>query len=516
MAEDSQTADLAAVWCGAACGQQQTTVLASAAVFHPPADSQTYRSKSYNYTTEKNRSRYRRKKAAEQRYEERRRELRDRRYRRKRYRYGRDHQPGGYCIYDANGNVVLRPDGVVCDKETDENGYMAGTSGKAADGPAKIGPKGAAGRTGCVQGDCKNGSGTYVWSNGSQYIGHFRDGLQDGEGSLMLPDGSSYVGQWRAGKRHGQGTGTYADGRVQKGSWENNRFVGSVGHAAVKIAWPDLSKLPSKKVGGGGKDAAVIVGVEKYAHVSEIPHAADNASDWYAYLVKTRRVPIENVILMVDEDATAEEMRWSAQEAAKRVKKRGTLWFVFIGHGAPAKDGKDGLLVGFDAQQKARSIETRSLPRSELMAALADSKAEHIQVLIDACFSGRSRDGQQLVAGLQPLVVTAAEPSEDPRVTLITAARSNEYAGPLPGASRPAFSYLALGGLRGWADEDADGEVTAGELHGYVTRAMRALVRDRRQQPTLLGEADRSLGRSAREKGPDIAEMVLGSARKSR
>ena len=32
------------------------------------------------------------------------------------------------------------------------------------------------------------------------------------------------------------------------------------------------------------------------------------------------------------------------------------LWFVFIGHGAPARDGQDGLLVGFDAQQKARSL----------------------------------------------------------------------------------------------------------------------------------------------------------------
>ena len=28
--------------------------------------------------------------------------------------YGRDHQPGGYCIYDAKGKVILRPEGVVC------------------------------------------------------------------------------------------------------------------------------------------------------------------------------------------------------------------------------------------------------------------------------------------------------------------------------------------------------------------------------------------------------------------
>ena len=89
----------------------------------------------------------------------------------------------------------------------------------------------------------------------------------------------------------------------------------------------------------------------------------------------------------------------------------------------------------------------------------------------------------------------------------------NEFAGPLPGASRPAFSYLALGGLRGWADGDTDGKVTAGELHGYVTQSMRALIRDRRQRPTLVGKADRPLGHSAREKGPDLAWKVLESAR---
>ena len=71
--------------------------------------------------------------------------------------------------------------------------------------------------------------------------------------------------------------------------------------------------------------------------------------------------------------------------------------------------------------------------------------------------------------------------ARDPRTTLFTAARNDEFAGPLPGADRPAFSYLALGGLRGWADEDDNGRVTAGELHTYVRTALQALVRDRRQ-----------------------------------
>jgi len=513
-ADGNGLTDLAALDCGVACQQQQdTVVLARATIAHPPAET-TRRSRRSTNTTKKNSANYRYKKDRAVRHEKYRQDRRDRLYdyNRSRYGYSGNHQPGGSCIFDAKGKVVLRPKGVVCQGDEDEDGFMAGSAGDSEAIPAKRGTTQAPGKTGCVQGDCKSGTGTYVWSNGAQYVGQFRNGLQGGQGSLILPDGSSYVGQWRVGKRHGQGTGTYADGRVQKGMWQDNRFAGSSSRALLKILWPDLSK-PASEVGGGKRDAAVIVGVEKYAHVAQVPNAADNASDWYGYLAKTRQVPLENLTLMLDADATVEEMRRSAQEAAKRVKKGGTLWFVFVGHGAPAKNGKDGLLVGFDAQQKARSIESRSLPRSELLATLADSKAKNIQVLIDACFSGRSGDGEQLVAGLQPLVVTTTEASRDPRLMLMTAAGSNEYAGPLPGASRPAFSYLALGGLRGWADGDTDGKVTAGELHGYVTQSMRALIRDRRQRPTLVGKADRPLGHSAREKGPDLARKVLESAR---
>ena len=41
---------------------------------------------------------------------------------------------------------------------------------------------------------------------------------------------------------------------------------------------------------------------------------------------------------------------------------------------------------------------------------------------------------------------------------------SDSFAGPLPGGGRPAFSYLMLGALRGWADEDGDREI--GDLAG--------------------------------------------------
>lgn len=276
---------------------------------------------------------------------------------------------------------------------------------------------------------------------------------------------------------------------------------------AQERLWPDLSSPPGVS-GGGERDAAVIVGVENYFFVEKVRGARLNADDWQAHLIDGLGVPAERATLLRDDDATLENMRRYASEAARKVEAGGTLWFVFIGHGAPSKDGKDGLLVGVDAQQRADSLYDRSLPRAELLSLLAAGKQTKTVVLLDACFSGRSPSGRALVKGLQPLLLNGIRPSTaDPRLVLLAAAKSDQFAGPLPKADpmRPAFSYLALGALRGWA-ADASGAVTAGALVRFAEKALR-LAKDRTQTPELAaGPPSTVLGR-AREPGPDLTKI---------
>jgi hypothetical protein len=284
--------------------------------------------------------------------------------------------------------------------------------------------------------------------------------------------------------------------------------------SAAAAEWPDLSSPPAA-LGGGERDAAVIVGAEDYAFVEHVAGAKKNANDWQAYLTGTLKVPADRVELLLDNDATLEEIRQAAADKAAQVEPGGTLWFVFIGHGAPSKDGKDGLLIGVDAQQKAESVYARSYSRNELLAALAKGRQAKTVVLIDACFSGKSPSGRALVAGLQPLIAMRAAPlGIDGRTILMTAARSDQFAGPLPGESRPAFSYLALGGLRGWA-ADAQGRVTASGLVDYVRRAL-SLARDRTQTPELSSPDSAAvvLG-MGREAGPDLARLQRETAASS-
>ena len=77
--------------------------------------------------------------------------------------------------------------------------------------------------------------------------------------------------------------------------------------APVEAQWPALD-APMAKVGGGEQDAAVIVGIEDYFVVSDIPGARRNANAWFDHMRKTRGVPIDRVRILRDGQGTKEEI----------------------------------------------------------------------------------------------------------------------------------------------------------------------------------------------------------------
>jgi hypothetical protein len=78
----------------------------------------------------------------------------------------------------------------------------------------------------CIQGDCKDGQGTYTFADDGKYVGEFKDGKFQGKGTYTFPDGRIYVGEWKDGKRHGQGTMTYSTGEKWVGGFKDGKYVG--------------------------------------------------------------------------------------------------------------------------------------------------------------------------------------------------------------------------------------------------------------------------------------------------
>ncbi|TAF63927.1 MAG: hypothetical protein EAZ55_12530 [Cytophagales bacterium] len=93
----------------------------------------------------------------------------------------------------------------------------------------------------CTSGDCENGFGTYLFSNGDKYVGQWKNGLRHGQGTYtwsMSGDyaGDVYVGQFANDKRNGFGTYTYADGTLYTGQWVNGEE-----HGQGTMTWPSGS-----------------------------------------------------------------------------------------------------------------------------------------------------------------------------------------------------------------------------------------------------------------------------------
>ena len=97
----------------------------------------------------------------------------------------------------------------------------------------------------CIEGDCRNGQGTETWSNGTKY-----------------------VGAWKNGKPHGQGTITYVDGTVTVGIFKKDELV--------KILSSDTSakKKPKPKY---DDEKIIIIGSGSGFFVSDQGHIVSNA-----------------------------------------------------------------------------------------------------------------------------------------------------------------------------------------------------------------------------------------------
>lgn len=107
----------------------------------------------------------------------------------------------------------------------------------------------------CVSGDCKNGTGIYLYPSGAKYIGQFKDGEIHGVGSCYYTDGRKYQGEWISRYPHGQGTMNFSDGTKWTGFWKRGHPVDATGNIiedifAAKNVEDDITNIQSGCITG--------------------------------------------------------------------------------------------------------------------------------------------------------------------------------------------------------------------------------------------------------------------------
>jgi hypothetical protein len=124
-------------------------------------------------------------------------------------------------------------------------------------------------KVGCIEGDCVNGSGKYVYENGDVYTGFFKNDLRDGKGNFDYTDGEKfigtyvedkrqgageyifkngdkYLGEFKAGQINGKGIYTFSDGKALDGNFQNDGLDGT--GTLVEGGTPKECKVAARKL----------------------------------------------------------------------------------------------------------------------------------------------------------------------------------------------------------------------------------------------------------------------------
>jgi len=282
--------------------------------------------------------------------------------------------------------------------------------------------------------------------------------------------------------------------------------------STLALAAPDID-TPVRTQEKAPNDAAVVVGIEDYFAIADVPYAERDAQAFHDFLRYTRGVPADRIHLL-GKGTSRELLLGALEEAAEEADSGGVLWVYYAGHGAASAVDSQRVLLGADAMPDARVFESRAVKLSEIEQLAGRTQADRTLILLDTCYGGVGRAGEELLPGTR-FAVPSYVTKPTTKVAVWTAASKNELSGPYEPARHGAFTYFVLGGLRGWADGelgDADGKVTLDEAQAFVERSLRT-VGTRSQRPELRGENVRDWVLSkASEKAPELSNDALAAA----
>jgi hypothetical protein len=219
------------------------------------------------------------------------------------------------------------------------------------------------------------------------------------------------------------------------------------------------------------KDWGLIIGIENYANLPKVNYARKDALIIKDYFIKLLGVPEENIIMLVDSDATRARIEgYLKQYIPANVSPETTLYVYFAGHGAPDLDKGNPYLVPFDGD--IRFLGNTGYPLKRFYDDIDELKIRRSYVFLDSCFSGlASRAAEMLIKGARPVLMHSKEIQLDhAKIVALSATSAGQVSNSFPKTEHGLFTYYLLRALEGEADSDDDRWLSVKEVYEYVRR----------------------------------------------
>ncbi len=206
------------------------------------------------------------------------------------------------------------------------------------------------------------------------------------------------------------------------------------------------------------KTFAIIIANENYVNDVPVDYALQDGRIFRDYCETVLGLPKENI--RFQENATLNGIRgmvnWISN-VAKVYKGQSKIIFYYAGHGVPDETGATNVLPVDGSGKDPKT----GYSLKELYTTLGSLKAQSICVFLDACFSGKQRNDDLLVAARG--VRRAKEEMPLGNMIVLSAAKEDETAHSYPDKGHGLFTYFLLKKLK-----ETKGDVTLGELAAYV------------------------------------------------
>ena len=252
-------------------------------------------------------------------------------------------------------------------------------------------------------------------------------------------------------------------------------FSAVVSATPVAAVVPPNVRDPIVTKARNAKDAVLVIGNEAYLRLPQVTWAGNDAQAFEGWARRTHGVPSFRTRVLAN--TSRKRILKEANRVAYRVRRGGTLWVYYAGHGA-VNDRGERMLLGTDSRPD--TLDRTGVRLSELVRKLERSRrARRVVLVLDTSFGNSDRDGFVLVPGREVQVDEGYAAVETARTVVWSATSGAEAAVPFVAAKHGLFTWTVLGALRGWADGavdgQADGRLTLEELQTFSFDAGRAL-----------------------------------------